>query len=210
MANIYDELKKRMGSKDDEAMDQFIKRRLIPINGKITDETAEGVIPLLSRFDLISNDPIKLLISSGGGNTDQAGYIIDAIHGMNSPVDALVIRRAASAALDIMLSCRERKALPNSTFYIHFGECGFKVTCDSDAVEDRDLAVLKKKLVGSKINRDKLYSRRLGKSVEEIHWLCKLGHKYNLDYSAEEALELGLIDKIVTDFKFFEALAVPT
>jgi len=200
--NLYDEMKKHLSKNDDEMVMQFVQRRFIPITGKITDEIAKGIIPVLARFDLMSHDPITLLIASNGGDIEAAGYIIDMIHGINSPVDGLVTQRAGSAAVDILLHCRKRMALPHSWFFVHFTRCGFDVVCDSDRLGKHDFRAFRKKILGAKREREQLYSMKLGKSLSEVRKLFHMGEKFHLEYSTDEALKLGLIGEVNRTFKF--------
>jgi ATP-dependent protease ClpP protease subunit len=94
--------------------------------------------------------------------------------------------------------------LPTAEFFVHFTRTGFECVRDSDEISDREIAMIKKQMTDDKKEREDLYIKRLKKSREEIHELFRLGEKYrSLDYTSQEALELGIIDKIETDFKFF-------
>jgi ATP-dependent protease ClpP protease subunit len=152
--------------------------------------------------------PITLLITSGGGNVEAGGQIISIIRSIRSPVDGLVIGHAGSMAVDVLLSCRERRAFPEARIFMHFTRCGFEVICDSDEITEHDVAALKKKMTSERDRAKNLYAKRLKKSEAEINRLFWLGEKYNLDYNAEEALTLGVIDRIDYDFKFFEPAPV--
>ncbi len=193
-----------LGVSEDAVAKNMTGRRLIPIRGKIDSNMADGIIRVMLALDFKEVAPITLLIASGGGDVGSSKHIYGAIQMARSPVDGLVIGRCASMAVDILLSCRERRALPTADFFVHFTRTGFECVRDSDEISDGEIAMIKKQMTDDKKGREDLYMKRMKKSREEIHELFRLGEKYrSLEYTSQEALELGIIDKIETDFKFF-------
>ncbi len=63
-------------------------------------------------------------------------------------------------------------------------------------------------MTANKKDREDLYMRRCGLTREEVHNLFRMGEKYEMEYGAQEALKLRLIDKIDMDFKFWGPPAV--
>lgn len=184
---------------------KLIECRTVPLNGKINPEMADGICETLIAFDLNEIKPITLLIvSSGGGDVIAGRKIINTINILRSPVDCMVLNRAGSMAVDILLSCRKRLASPEAQFFVHFTRCGFEAIHDSDEITEADIATMKRIMTGQKDEREDLYMKRLKKSRAEIQQLFHLGEKFSYDHSAREALALGMIDGIVTNFKLFE------
>ena len=204
MKDIYTAMQEALGSTSEAMAAKLAERRFVPIIGKIDREKVEGLGKILPVLDLKEVAPITLLISSGGGSIACSRYIGGIIDALHSPVDALVIERAASAAVDIVLMCRKRRALPTSTFFLHFARCTFEATLNSDIITAEDIAIFKKRMTANKRALEELYARRLGKKRAEIHRLFGIGEKYDIDYTASEALKLGIIDEIDTTFKYFE------
>ena len=201
--DIYEAMERSLGVTMEILGQKLAERRLVPLRGKLDKDMANGICGTLVALDLKEAAPITLLISSNGGDVPSGKYIGDIIQTLRSPVDGLVIDRAASMAVDVLLTCRKRRALPHAEIYVHFTRCGFEVVRDSEAISDIDIAALTKKLTDDKRDREDLYMARLGKTRDQVHELFRLGEKYSLDYSADQALKLGFIDEIDRTFKFF-------
>ncbi|MFA6295721.1 MAG: ATP-dependent Clp protease proteolytic subunit [Candidatus Paceibacterota bacterium] len=204
MKDIYSVMLDSLGISETALAKNLTERRLIPLRGKINEDMADGIIKIMLALDFKEVAPITLLIASSGGDVGSGKHICGAINMVRSPVDGLVIERCASMAVDILLSCRERRALPTAKFFVHFTRTGFECVRDSDEISDQEIVMIKKQMTDDKKEREDLYMKRLKKSREEIHELFRLGEKYrSLEYTAQEALGLGFINKIETDFKFF-------
>ncbi|MFT7644664.1 MAG: ATP-dependent protease ClpP protease subunit [Candidatus Paceibacteria bacterium] len=71
-------------------------------------------------FQCDSEEPINLVIDSGGGNTFAALKLCDLIeHFITAPVYAFVIGECPSAATFILLHCDKRSCTQHSTFLVH-------------------------------------------------------------------------------------------
>ncbi len=202
--NIYAEIQNAIGVNNKVLASALAKRRMVPMIGEINRDMANGLIEILTALDLKETAPITILIGSNGGSVQDGQYVYGIIDTLNSPVDGLVIRNADSMAVDILLHCRKRMALPTASFFLHFTRHKFNVIQDSEKLSEYEIGALIKNMTEGKAERENMYAKRLGKDVEEIRRLFQIGEKYHTEYPAEEALELGIIDKIVTDFKFWK------
>jgi ATP-dependent protease ClpP protease subunit len=201
---IYAAMQKALGFTAETMAAKLAKHRVLIIDGKIDSERSTDICRVLAALELKEVAPITLLISSGGGDVLPANTIGDTIRALHSPVDGLVIGRAASMAVDLLLMCRTRRALPHAEFFVHFIRCNFNIVCDSDKVVGGDITAIKQKMTAGKKARENLYMKRLGKSRREVQDLFRLGEKYDLNYTAREALALGIIDEIDSKFKLFD------
>ncbi len=204
MENIYTAMRKALGVTNDTLAPELVKRRLVPLPERITAESIDGLNETLIALDLKEVAPITLMIASDGGNVTHGKYISGAIQSIRSPVDGLVVERAASMAVNILQMCRERRALPCATFFVHFIRCSFEVIRDSDEITPADMIALKRIMTADKKYLEELCARRTGKTVAEINELFRLGEKYKCEYTAEDALKLGFIDRIDTTFKIWD------
>ena len=66
--------------------------------------------------------PIKLFISSPGGNVFDANVFVDVIEASKTPVWGVALDIVASASLHIYLACHVRIGFKNSAFLQHDGE----------------------------------------------------------------------------------------
>lgn len=204
MKDMYSAMMEALGVSEANVAKNLANRRLVLLRGKIDSHMAERIITVMLVLDFKEVAPITMLIASDGGDVDSGKNICGAIHMLRSPVDGLVIERCASMAIDVLFSCRERRAVPTAKFFLHFPRTRFECVCDSDAITEREITMVRKQMMEDKKAHNELYMKRMKKSREEIHELLRLGEKYrSLDYTAEEALDLGIIDVIKTDFKFF-------
>ena len=203
MSDIYSAMEKAIGTKPAEVATHLATHRMVPIEGKITKEMADGVIRVLMALDLKEDKPITLIISSSGGDVHSGNKIGGMIKTFRSPVDGLVVGSACSMAVDILLMCRRRRMLRHAEIFVHFTRCGFDAVRDSDDITDSDMDAIRRKMTVDKKKREELYMTRLKKTREEVHDLFRIGEKYDTCYTAEEALKLGFVDEIDDDFKFF-------
>ena len=158
---------------------------------------------MLLQLDYLSDEPIRLLIDTPGGDVAAGFKLHDFIKSLHSPVDGLVVGRADSTGATILQMCRRRLALPMSRIFCHFTRCDITLI-DRDEAFDAEMGhIVVARARRYRNNIESLYVQRTGKTVEEVRRLFYLGETYSLDLSAEEALKEGLIDEILTDFKFF-------
>ena len=208
MKEIYAAMQEALGVNIKVMAEEFAKRRYIPIFGKIDDDLASDVGKTLISMDLKGTSPITLLIDSSGGDITAAENIGDIIDSLQSPVDGLVMRDAKSAAVAILFRCRARLALPNSNIFIHSGHCGASVELSSD-LSEKDVATIIRKIGDTRKRKLALYMRRLKMSAEQVQELISRGDRLDIEYPAKQALELNMVDDIVTDFKFWSVPKTP-
>jgi ATP-dependent protease ClpP protease subunit len=204
MKDVYSEMQEALGMTPKIAAAKFAEQRFVPLDGKIDREKSHGICKVLIALDLKEVAPITILISSGGGEVSPSNSIGDTIRTIHSPVDGLVLDFAGSMAVDVLLMCRTRRALPHAKIFVHHTRSHFDVICDSDDLRDSDVDKLRRMMTANKISREDLYMRRLHKTREEVADLFRIGEKYDRDYTAQEALALGFIDEIDTTFKMFD------
>jgi ATP-dependent protease ClpP protease subunit len=198
-----------IGLSEDALVKALVVQRMVPFRGKISSETSMGIRKVLIALDQKQVSPITLHIGSGGGDVKAAYEICDSIQMVRSPVHGLVIERCASMAVDILLSCKERRALPGAHFFLHFTRCGFEAISDFDEMKKEDMDAYILKMTRTKKERAEFYARKLKKTPEEINAIFRRGERHNYEYSPQEALEMGLIEKIDSEFKFFAPNGAP-
>ena len=68
-----------------------------------------------------SRKPIKLMVTSGGGDLSTTNSIIDVIKISKTPIYGYNMGLAASGACFIFMACHKRFTLPKASFLIHQG-----------------------------------------------------------------------------------------
>ena len=197
------------GITEEMAADALAQQRMIPLHGKIDEGKASGINKALLAFDMKEVAPIKILISSGGGDVIAGESIIGTIEALNSPVEGIVMGNAGSMAIDVLFACHHRVGLPHSRYFLHFTRRGFDLVCDDYITKASSLKAVMHKISDGKLQQEKRYAQRMGTSLKEIRHLLRLGETVHAEYTAKQALKLKIIDEIRTDFKYFPRPATP-
>lgn len=172
---------------------RIINSRSLVILGEINPETSTNAIIELLSLANESDDDITIFFNSPGGSVIDGLAIYDTMNLIKPNVSKVVIGLAASMASFLSSSGTKglRYALQNSEFIIHqpLGGTGYSQQTDVQIVAD-NMKKTREKL-------EKILAFNTGKDIEQIHRDCERD-KY---LSATEALEYGLIDKIITESK---------
>lgn len=167
---------------------RLLKDRIIILSGEITDASANIVVGELLYLDSLNHDDISLYINSPGGSITAGMAIYDTMNFIKSDVSTICMGMAGSMGA-FLLSCGtkgKRCCLPNSEVMIHQPLGG----AEGQATEIKIVAerILKLK---DKLNR--FLAHNTGQKLEKIEQDTERDHFL----TAKEALEYGLIDKIL-------------
>ena len=168
---------------------RLLQSRIVMVAGEIEPETAEGVLAQLLLLDTLSNDPIRVVVSSPGGHVDSGYAIHDMMRFVKSPVLALGAGWVASIAVPILLGADRGKrfSLPNTRFLLHQPSGGAGGQAADIRIEAQEILKIRQKI-------NKLITGETGQPEEKV---AKDSDR-NFWMSAEEALEYGLISGIVS------------
>jgi len=159
-------------------------KRILFLTGVMTGETESH--NLLMALDTISHDPIKLVITSVGGELDSTFLFYDTMKMIKSPI-ITVGRYCASAACLILVAGSKRYLFPHAKVMLHLavgqGAGDYK---DWD-IHRQQIYQYQNKII------DILQDGGVKKSREEI--LADIDREYWLDPS--EAIAYGLADNIM-------------
>lgn len=176
------------GERSYDIFSRLLKERIIMLSGEINDSSANSVIAQLLYLDSINHDDISLYINSPGGVITAGMAIFDTMQFIKSDVSTICIGMAASMASFLLASGSKGKrlALPNSEVMIHQPLGGAQGQATEIKIAAEHILRLKDRL-------NKLLSKNTGKDLETIEKDTE--RDYFMD--AEEALNYGIIDKIV-------------
>lgn len=168
---------------------RLLNDRIIMLSGEITDDSAAIIVASLLYLDSINHDKISLYINSGGGSVTAGMQIIDTMSFISSPVETICLGCAMSMAA-VILACGEKRmryALTNSEIMIHQPSGGFNGT---------ELDV---KIYASRLSRikDKLYLILSQRTNQPLNLIEEKSQR-DCFLDSEEALDFGIIDKIIT------------
>jgi len=97
----------------------LLQARRILIFGTINEQIASSVIKQLLTLDRLSNEPITIMINSGGGSVNDGFAIIDTINVINAPVVTMIVGEACSMAGLISISGKARLMTEHSVWMAH-------------------------------------------------------------------------------------------
>lgn len=180
--------KSNNGEKTYDIYSRLLKDRIIILSGEINDTTSNIVIAELLYLDSINHDDISIYINSPGGSVTSGMAIYDTMNFIKSDVSTICIGMAASMAAFLLSSGEKGKryVLPNSEVMIHQPLGGAEGQATEIKIAAERILKLKDKL-------NKLLSKNTNQNIK------KVSKDTERDYflSAEEALDYGLVDKIL-------------
>ncbi|RGB40577.1 Clp protease-domain-containing protein [Rhizophagus diaphanus] len=181
---------KSRGERSYDIFSRLLKERIICLNGHIEDSEAAVIIAQLLFLEAENPEKsISLYINSPGGSVTAGLAIYDTMQYIQSPVSTLCNGQACSMG-SLLLAAGEsgkRYALPNSSIMIHQPIGGAVGQASDIAIQAKEILRVKERL-------NMIYKKHTKKhSLEEIEKAVERDHFMN----SEEALEFGLIDKIL-------------
>jgi len=171
--------------------DMLLENRIIFLSGPIVERTASLVIQQLLYLQSIRRDQdVNLYINSPGGLVDQTLAIYDTMQFMGSEVATYCIGQAASGAAIILMAGTKGKRyiLPNAKVMLHQPYGG--ITGQAEDIRIQADEVLRDK---ARLNR--IIAKCTGKPEEKV----REDTERDRYLTAEEALEYGLVDEILTE-----------
>lgn len=172
---------------------RLLKDRIILLGSAVDDNVASLICAQLLFLE--SQDPekeINLYINSPGGSVTAGFAIFDTMRYISSPISTVCMGRAASmgAFLLAMGATGMRYALPHSQIMIHQPSGGFQGQVTDIDIHAREILRMKQSL-------NELLAERTGQPLEKI---VQSTERDNF-LTPEEALEFGLIDRILVSRK---------
>ncbi len=168
---------------------RLLQDRIIILGDEITDATSNIIISELLYLDSLNHNDISIYINSPGGSVSAGMAIYDTINFIQSDVSTICIGLAASMSAFLLSSGTKGKryALPNSEIMIHQPLGGVQGQATDIKIAAEHILNLKEKL-------NTLLAINTGNDISIIE---KDTDRDNF-MTASQALEYGLIDKILT------------
>ncbi len=167
----------------------LFESRTILLTGEINDKQARSVCAQLLAYSAVSDKPILLVLSSPGGHVESGDMIHDMIKFVRAPVKILGTGWCASAGALIYAAGKKenRFALPNTRFLLHEPRGGVGGQASDVEIQAREIIRMRERLNVIFSNATGQPLERVKKDTDRDYWM-----------SAEQALEYGLVGKIVT------------
>ncbi|MBI3148602.1 MAG: ATP-dependent Clp endopeptidase proteolytic subunit ClpP [Betaproteobacteria bacterium] len=168
---------------------RLLKERVVFMVGPVNDATANLVVAQMLFLESENPDKdIHFYINSPGGSIAAGMAIYDTMQFIRPDVSTLCVGMAASMGAFLLAAGAKDKrfALPNSTVMIHQPLGGFQGQASDIQIHARYILSLRERL-------NRLMSQHTGKPVEQVEQDTDRDNFL----TAEQALDYGLIDKIL-------------
>jgi ATP-dependent Clp protease protease subunit len=168
---------------------RLLKERVIFLVGPINDGMANLIVAQLLFLESENPDKeIHLYINSPGGSVSAGMAIYDTMQFIKPDVSTLCTGLAASMGSFLLAAGAKGKryCLPNSRVMIHQPSGGFQGQASDIEIHAREVLYLKKRL-------NEMLAKHTGQSIEQI----ERDSDRDRFMGAEEAVEYGLIDKVL-------------
>jgi ATP-dependent Clp protease, protease subunit len=187
------------GERSFDIYSRLLKERIVFLGTPIDD--AVGNLIMAQLLHLESEDPdkdINLYVNSPGGDITSLFAIYDTMQYIKPDVSTICMGQAASAAAVLVLAGTKGKryALPHSRILLHQPHGGAQGQAVDIEIQAKEITRYRKLL-------DQLISEHTGQTIE------KVGKDTDRDYilTAEEAVEYGVVDEVITSRKIKPELA---
>lgn len=177
------------GERSFDIFSRLLRERIIFLGEEIDDEMANSIVAQLLLLD--SENPekdIMLYINSPGGVITAGMAIYDTMNLIKSDVSTICLGEAASMGAFLLSAGTKgkRMALPMSRIMIHQPLGGAKGQATDIEIEAKEIMRMKNMLNGILANNCSQPIEKIKEDTERDYYL-----------SAKEAVEYGLIDKVV-------------
>ena len=178
------------GERSYDIFSRLLKDRIIFLGGEVNDDSANLIVAQMLFLEMEDPDAdIMLYINSPGGSVYAGMAIYDTMKYLKCDVSTVCIGMAASMGAFLLAAGTKgkRMALPNAEVMIHQPSAGTQGQVTDMALHLKRLETIKKRM-------NQILADRTGKPVEVVTADCERDNFM----SAQEALEYGLIDKVLT------------
>ena len=177
------------GERSYDIFSRLLNDRIIFLSEEVNDTTASLIVAQLLYLE--NQDPdkdIQFYINSPGGSVTAGMAIYDTMQYIKCDVNTICVGMAASMGAFLLSAGTKgkRMALPNAEIMIHQPSAGTQG-------QITDMAIHMKRLQTIKERMNTILAENTGKTIEEVTAACERDNFM----TAQEALDFGLIDRIV-------------
>lgn len=177
------------GERSYDIYSRLLKERIIFLTGEVNDQTADLLVAQLLFLE--GEDPtkdIQIYINSPGGSVSAGFAIFDTMNYIKCDVSTICVGLAASMGAFLLAAGTKGKrfALPNADIMIHQPLGGAQGQAS-------DIKIQAEKIIEIRERINNILAKETGQPLEKVE------QDTDRDYylSAEEAVEYGLIDRVI-------------
>ena len=178
------------GERSYDIYSRLMRDRVILLEGEVHDQMANLIVAQLLFLESEGDKDISMYINSPGGSVTAGMAIYDAMQFITPDVQTIVMGQACSmGSLLAQAGAKgKRMMLPNARHMIHQPSGGARGQATDMLIQVEEILAMKKNLTQIYVNHNSA-----GKTFEQ---LTQDMERDNF-MSAQQALEYGLIDKII-------------
>jgi ATP-dependent Clp protease protease subunit len=179
------------GERSYDIYSRLLKDRIIMLDTDVNEHSASVIVAQLLFLESQGNEDINFFINSPGGVVTAGMAIYDTMQFIKPDVSTIVMGQACSmgSLLATAGAPGKRKMLPNARHMIHQPSGGAGGQATDMEIQVEEILKMKKNLTQIYVDHNSK-----GKTFEEF----KNDMERDKFMSAQEALDYGLIDEIVT------------
>ena len=177
------------GERSYDIFSRLLNDRIIFLSEEVNDTTASLIVAQLLYLEAQDPDKdIQFYINSPGGSVTAGMAIYDTMRYIKCDVATICVGMAASMGAFLLSAGAKgkRMALPNAEIMIHQPSAGTQG-------QITDMAIHLKRLETIKARMNRILAENVGQSVDVVTDACERDNFM----TAEEALEFGLIDRVL-------------
>jgi ATP-dependent Clp protease protease subunit len=181
------------GERAFDVYSRLLSERIVFLGTEIDDGVANVVMAQLLHLESSGSDQdISLYVNSPGGSFAALTAIYDTMQFVRPDVATICLGQASSAAAVLLAAGApgKRSVLPHAKVSLHQPSSQARGTLP-------DLAVQAKEVAKVRAEMDEILSRHTGQPTAKI----RRDTDRNKTFTAQEAIEYGLIDNVVTSRK---------
>ena len=180
-----------LGERSYDIYSRLLKDRIIFLGGEVDDDTANIIVAQMLFLE--ADDPdrdIFLYINSPGGSVSAGLAIYDTMQYIKCEVSTICVGLAASMGAFLLAAGAKgkRRALPNAEIMIHQPSGGARGQATDMNIQVEQILRIKKRL-------NEMLAERTGQPLDKV----AADTERDNYMSAQEAVEYGLIDSIITN-----------
>ena len=177
------------GERSYDIFSRLLNDRIVMLSEEVNDTTASLIVAQLLYLEAQDPDKdIQFYINSPGGSVTDGMAIYDTMQYIKCDVSTICIGMAASMGAFLLSSGTKGKrlALPNAEIMIHQPSAGTQGQITDMAIHLKRLEIVKTRLTG-------ILAANTGKPLDVVRADCERDNFM----TAQEAMEYGLIDKVI-------------
>jgi ATP-dependent Clp protease protease subunit len=177
------------GEREYDIFSRLLNERIVFLGQPVDDQIANLVVAQLLHLESVDPDKdISIYVNSPGGSIYAGLAIYDTMQFIRPDVSTICCGVAMSMGSLLLAggAAGKRMSLPNSRILIHQPSAGFEGMATDIEIHAREIMKTRERI-------DEIYAHHTGQPIEQVH----RDMERDRFFSAEQAVEYGLIDRVL-------------